>query len=279
MIIDTHQHFWRLDRKDYGWLTSDLTALYRDFLPSDLKPHLAKCGVDATIAVQAADTVAETEFLLSLADENPWICGVVGWVDLEASSASSDLDRLAKNPRFLGVRPMLQDLEDDIWMLRTSIKPALAKLADLNLTFDALVMPRHLSALKQFLAENPDLRVVVDHGAKPIIREGLFEPWASDMAEIATFPNVYCKVSGLVTEANPDWTADHIDPYMDHLVEIFGLDRLMFGSDWPVLNLASDYGSWMEYVVHKLGGQEALEQLSTTAQRAYPNVVLPAVSG
>ncbi|WP_420013081.1 amidohydrolase family protein [Tateyamaria sp.] len=269
MRIDTHQHFWKLDRGDYGWLTPELAPLYRDFAPSDLKPLLDAAGIDGTIAVQAADTEAETEYLLSLTQEHDWIVGVVGWVDLEAPSAVDSLYRLAAHPKLVGIRPMIQDLADDAWMLRDAIAPALAAMAALDLTFDALVMPRHLVHLKAFLARYPDLRVVVDHCAKPEIRNQAFEPWASDMTQIAANPQVFCKVSGLVTEANADWTAEDLAPYVAHVVQAFGPARVLFGSDWPVVNLASEYGQWRDTFKGLMRDQpEAIK----TVRAAYPRM-------
>ncbi|WP_371171155.1 amidohydrolase family protein [Aliiroseovarius sp. 2305UL8-7] len=241
MMIDTHQHFWKLDRGDYGWLTPDLTPLYRDFLPEDLEPILKACGIDATIAVQAADSEAETDYLLTLADRYEWIVSVVGWVDLEAQSAVASIERLARHPKLVGLRPMIQDIEDEAWMLRDTLRPAIDAMVANDLTFDALVTPRHLHHLKAFLTRYPELRVVIDHCAKPEIRNDAFEPWASQMIELADFPNVFCKMSGLATEAREGWAPEDLKPYLAHVCRQFGPSRVLFGSDWPVVNLASSY--------------------------------------
>ncbi|MDE9449963.1 amidohydrolase family protein [Aliiroseovarius sp. Z3] len=275
MKIDTHQHFWKLDRGDYGWLTPDLAPLYRDFLPEDLEPLLKASGISATIVVQAADSEAESEYLLSLTDRFDWIIGVVGWVDLEAQTAVSSIERLAQHPRLVGLRPMIQDLADDAWMLRDALRPAITAMVAHNLTFDALVMPRHLGHLKTFLTRYPDLRVVIDHCAKPEIRNDAFEPWATQMTELADFPNVFCKLSGVVTEAREDWTPDDLKPYLAHVCRQFGCCRVLFGSDWPVVNLASSYEQWHEVFqsFNQIdGGQDRLSP--DVAQRAYPRISL-----
>jgi L-fucono-1,5-lactonase len=273
MKIDTHQHFWKLDRGDYGWLTPDLVPLYRDFLPEDLEPMLKACGIDGTIAVQAADSEAETDYLLSLTDRYKWIIGVVGWVDLEAQYAVASIERLAQHPRFVGLRPMIQNIEDDAWMLRGALRPAIAAMVDHNLTFDALVMPRHLDHLKTFLTRYPDLKVVIDHCAKPEIRNDAFEPWASHITELAGFPNVFCKLSGLVTEAREDWTPEDLKPYIEHVRKAFGPDRTMFGSDWPVVNLASSYEQWHEVFQSFEQNSDGRAQLSPDAALdAYPRI-------
>lgn len=243
MIIDAHQHFWQLARGDYGWLTPDLKALYRDFMPSNLKPLLTQNGVDATILVQAAPTVAETEFLLRIAEQTPFVFGVVGWVDFNAPDAASEIARLAAHPKLVGLRPMIQDIVDDDWMLDPALTPAFEAMIAHNLTFDALVLPRHLSRLHTLLTRHPRLRTVIDHGAKPEIASGAFDTWAQDIAAIAQDCGAYCKFSGLLTEAG-DWSRGQVAPFFEHLLACFGPDRLVWGSDWPVLNLAVEYGVW-----------------------------------
>ncbi|MCA9289859.1 MAG: amidohydrolase family protein [Phycisphaerales bacterium] len=247
--IDAHQHFWRPARGDYGWLVPSMTALYRDFEPADLAPRLDACGIDGTVAVQAAPTVAETEFLLDLASSpSSFIRGVVGWIDLGAPDAVTTLDRLATNPRLRGIRPMIQDKPDDRWMLRPAHGPALRALADRGLVFDALVRPQHLSVLLTFVDRHPDLRVVVDHGAKPTIVAGgaEFAPWAQSMVDLARRPNVVCKLSGLVTEASHQWTVRDLRPFADVLFETFGTERVIWGSDWPVLTTVATYEQWWD---------------------------------
>ncbi len=246
MIIDAHQHFWQPARGDYGWLKPDLTTLYRDFMPDDLKPVLHRNQVAGTILVQAAPTIAETEFLLRLADETPFVLGVVGWVDFSAPSAAEDIARLAAHSKLVGLRPMIQDIPDDDWMLRADLTPAFEAMIAQDLTFDALVLPRHLPRLRALLSRHPELRTVVDHGAKPNIAAGQFDAWANDTARIADESDAFCKLSGFLTEAAADWTKADLSPYIEHLMAHFGSERLVWGSDWPVLTLAADYDTWRE---------------------------------
>tara|TARA_R110002051_G_scaffold271530_1_gene331977 strand:+ start:11516 stop:12343 length:828 start_codon:yes stop_codon:yes gene_type:complete len=245
MMIDAHQHFWQIERGDYGWLTPDLAPLYRDFMPEDLVPHLRQNGIDGTILVQAAPSSAETEFLLDIADKTPFVLGVVGWTDFTVASAADDIARLAKNSKLVGLRPMIQDIADDDWILRPDLAPAFEAMIQTDLTFDALVLPRHLSQLRKFLSLHPKLRCVVDHGAKPDISGGRFDDWASDIAAIAKESGAYCKLSGLLTEAGKDWTKTDVAPYVAHLLEHFGPERLVWGSDWPVLTMAASYEVWI----------------------------------
>ncbi len=244
--IDAHQHFWRLDRGDYGWLTAaDHPLIYRDFMPADLSLSLRRCRVDKTILVQAAPSAAETDFLLQMAAETPFVAGVVGWTDLAAPDAPQAIERLARHKALLGLRPMLQDLADDAWILSPAIAPAIAAMQEAGLRFDALVKPRHLPHLARFLARHPDLPVVIDHAAKPDIAGGVLEPWASHMRAIAADTGAMCKLSGLASEAGPGWNTRSLAPFVDVLLEAFGPARLMWGSDWPVLLEAGDYVRWV----------------------------------
>jgi L-fuconolactonase len=245
MRIDSHQHFWQLARGDYGWLTSDLAAIYRDHTPEDLEPLLATAGIERTVLVQAAPTVAETDFLLRLAEATPFVAGVVGWVDCEAFDAAHRIAALAARPKLLGLRPMIQDLPDDRWMLSDAVAPAIDAMADEGLTFDALIQPRHIPILREFTARYPGLDIVIDHAAKPDIASGGFDDWARDIRALAAETRLVCKLSGLVTEAAPGWSVETLRPYVEVLVEAFGDDRLMWGSDWPVLNLNGNYAAWM----------------------------------
>lgn len=246
MRIDAHHHLWKLDRGDYGWLTAEaFPAIHNDFLPRDIEPHLKACGIDKTVLVQAAPTVAETHFLLDLARKASFIGAVVGWVDLAAKDAPDQIARLAQNKMLKSVRPMLQDLTEDDWILRPELAPALKAVQANGLRFDVLIFPRHLPHMMRFFGRYLDLAMVIDHGAKPPIAKGEMEPWRSDMTAVARdFPNVCCKLSGLATEAAPGWTRATLKPYVDALVEIWGPKRLMWGSDWPVLNLAGNYRDW-----------------------------------
>lgn len=260
--IDAHQHFWRVARGDYGWLTPALDTLYRDFEPADLAPHLARHAIDRTILVQAASTIAETRFLLETARAASFVAGVVGWVDFAAAGAADAIDDLASDALVVGLRPMVQDIRDDDWLVDPILAAAFTALEKHRLVFDALVLPRHLSRLLPVIERHPDLRVVIDHGAKPFIRDGRFDPWCADMQAIASHPNAMCKVSGLATEAAADWTVAQLRPYVDHLLAAFGPQRLVWGSDWPVVNLAGGYERWFEATV------TLLEHLTETERDA-----------
>ncbi|WP_413184091.1 amidohydrolase family protein [Paraburkholderia sacchari] len=247
--IDAHQHYWDPARGDYGWLTPALTELYRTFGPIDLAPLRARCGVSRTVLVQAAPTVDETWYLLDLARHDDSIAAVVGWVPLDDPLAPELIAELAREPKLRAVRPMLQDLPDDDWIATADTARAVEALIAHDLAFDALIFTRHARALETFLERHRALRVVIDHGAKPPIREGTegapgFDAWSHAIARLARFPQVYCKVSGLATEAAPDWSDATLSPWVEHLLASFGAQRLMWGSDWPVLNLNGDYERW-----------------------------------
>lgn len=272
MRIDAHQHFWTISRGDYGWLTPELVQLYRDFTPGDLSPLLQQHQIAGSVLVQAAATTAETEFMLGLADENPFIKGVVGWVDFERPESRADIARFCKHDAFVGLRPLIQDLADDDWMLRSDLRPVFNELIRCDLTFDALTLPRHLSNLRRLLADLPQMRVVIDHGSKPLIRDGIVEGWAEDMAALARDTGAFCKLSGLVTEAGEGWTLDDLRPYVDHLLAHFGPERLIWGSDWPVCTLASSYARWVEttdLLLADLQPHERAAILGGNAARAY----------
>ncbi|WP_170427183.1 amidohydrolase family protein [Ruegeria arenilitoris] len=262
MRIDAHQHFWALARRDYGWLTPDLDAIYRDFTPDDLLPLLKAVGIDGTVLVQAAPTVAETEYMLSLADQNAFIKGVVGWVDFEADDVGAQIAALAAHPALVGLRPMIQNIADPHWMLGDTLLPAFEAIQQHDLTFDALTLPQHLGPLRQLLQRHPDMRVVIDHGSKPLIKDGILDDWSDNMAALARDSSAWCKLSGLVTEAAADWTTEDLRPYVDHLLNTFGPSRLIWGSDWPVCTLASSYERWCETT------DTLLTQLSTAERQA-----------
>lgn len=245
-IIDSHQHFWQLSRGDYDWMTSEFKPLQKDFLPGDLKPILNKLGVQGTVLVQAAATLEETQFLLSIANDIDFVWGVVGWADMEAKQSPDVIAELAGNPYFCGLRPMIHDLPDIDWMLKDKLTEAFKTLIELGLTFDALVRPAHLKNLMKLMERHPDLKCVIDHSGKPDIANGKFEPWADDIEIIAQNSNAFCKLSGLVTEAGKDWTVDALTPYLDHVLGCFGPDRVMWGSDWPVVTMAASYEQWFQ---------------------------------
>jgi L-fuconolactonase len=271
--IDAHHHVWSLARGDYGWLTPALAPIHRDFTLNDLRPLREQAGVAATVLVQAAPTVAETRYLLDVAERSDGVVkGVVGWVDLGEPSAIPTLTHFARNPLFKAVRPMLQDIPDPAWILRADVGRALAALPRLGVRFEALVKPAQLPGLLTMLERHPDLAVVVDHAAKPDIRNGLAEPWSRHMRAIAENPRVRCKLSGLVTEAGPGWTIDMLRPFVDFLAETFGPQRLIWGSDWPVVNLAGTYQSWYAATVALTSDWTAEDRaalMGGTARRFY----------
>lgn len=273
MWIDAHQHFWQLRRDDYGWLTAKShPAIYRDFMPNDLAPLIAAAGIERTVLVQAAPTVGETDFLLELASTTPFVAGVVGWADLEAADAAKVIQTLAARPGLLGLRPMLQDLDDDAWILRPSVAAALDAIEAASLTLDALIATRHLPYVARLLKARPTLRVVIDHGAKPEIAAGELVAWKEGVVAIARDTKACCKLSGLVTEAGPRWRVDDLRPFVDVLLEAFGPARLMWGSDWPVVNEAGGYAAWRsaaEALIESCSVDERDEILGGTARRFY----------
>jgi L-fuconolactonase len=268
MIIDAHQHFWNPARGDYGWMDSDgAKPLRRVFMPKDLEPQLKAHGIDKTVLVQAAPTVNETEFMLGIADTTDSVAKVVGWVDFENRDEVKHLARLKKHSKFSGVRPMIQDLPDVEWMHRPDVQWAFAALIDLDLTFDALGFPMHLDAFRRLFDRYPALRTVIDHCMKPSVRTGDFEPWASAMAKIARDTPAFCKLSGLATEALPGWTTQTLKPYAQHVVACFGPSRVMWGSDWPVLNLNGTYDDWFATAQTLTGASQQI--FGTTAKTFY----------
>ncbi|WP_082666174.1 amidohydrolase [Aureimonas sp. AU4] len=271
--IDSHQHFWRVSRGDYGWMGEHVKPLLRDFMPGDLEPLLRRAGIGRTIIVQAAATEAETDFILDIAARTPFVAGVVGWLDMEADDFVGRLAHYGRNPHFLGLRPMLQDLDDDRFILRPRVLDNLKRVSESGLAFDILTFPRHLPHVAEALHEVPGLRAVVDHLSKPSIADGTLDPWRDDIAAIAAFPNVSCKVSGMVTEARGDWALEDLAPYVDHVAACFGEDRLLFGSDWPVATLAATYGEVANAARALLGrrfGPEGMEKIfGINARRFY----------
>ncbi len=247
MQIDAHQHYWHPARGDYDWMPKDDPALARPYGPADLAPHLAAHGIGGTVLVQAAATVGETEYMLGIADATEHVKAVVGWIDFERPDQRATLARLARHPKFRGVRPMIQDIPDDGWMLREDVQWGFRAVAELGLSFDALGFPRHLANFLTIFRRHPDLRVVVDHCMKPQIRHHgpeAFAAWAEGMARIAGETGAFCKFSALVTEASPGWTVDDLAPYAEHVLAVFGPERVMWGSDWPVCRLRAEYGVW-----------------------------------
>jgi L-fuconolactonase len=273
MRIDAHHHVWSLARGDYGWLTPDLAPIYRDFELEHLAPHLAAAGIEGTILVQAAPSEAETTFLLDIADAAEAVRGVVGWTDFDAPDAVARIDKLSAECALLaGLRPMVQDIPDDDWLLRPALAPLLTAMARHGLVFDALVLPRHLPRLLQVVDRHPDLTFVLDHCAKPRLATGDIETWRRDIASLAERSNIVCKLSGLVTEAAPDWQIPDLRRAVDHVRACFGPQRMLWGSDWPVVNLAGGYAKWLaaaETLLADLSREETASVFGGTAARIY----------
>ena len=273
MRIDSHQHFWDLDRLSYPWMPPAPSPLLQNFLPRNLKPALDRNRFDGSIAVQATTQPEEAAWLLNLAEENAFILGVVAWVDLTSPGLGHILDHLQVHAKFKGVRHPVHDEPDDRWLLRAEVVEGLRELERRGIPYDLLLRPRHLPVVVELVERVPDLPMVIDHIAKPMIAQRVMDGWAEDMERIAKIPHIHVKLSGMVTEANPaKWSAEDLRPYVQHVLRLFGPDRLMFGSDWPVCLPA---GSWKEVLAaftQALGAQsiDLREKiLGETAQRFY----------
>jgi L-fuconolactonase len=272
MRIDAHHHLWTLARGDYGWLTPDLAPIHRDFQLSDLAPHLSAVGIEGTILVQAAPTEGETMFLLDIAENAELVRGVVGWTDFDAADGVARIDALAAGNLLVGLRPMVQDIGDDNWLLGPALAPLLAAMARNGLVFDALVLPRHLPTLLRVIGSHPDLEFVLDHCGKPRLATGEIAIWQRDIALLAEHPNIVCKLSGLVTEAAPDWQIADLRQAVDHVRACFGPQRMLWGSDWPVVNLAGGYAKWYaaaETLLVDLSPDEKADIFGGNAARIY----------
>ncbi|MEQ7874469.1 amidohydrolase family protein [Sphingomonas sp. ASV193] len=267
-LIDAHQHFWRLDNPGHQWPGEAEAAICRDYLPADFAAETAGLGVAGSILVQAQPTDRDTDWLLDLAEADRAILGVVGWVDFASPDAPRRIADLAARPKLKGLRPMLQAIDDSAWVLRDAVAPAVAAMYEAGLCFDALVQPRHLPALAAFAARWPGLPIVIDHGAKPHAAAGTLDPWRDDMARLAD-AGCWCKLSGLRTEQAPGQSADSLAPYVDALLRLFG-DRLMWGSDWPVLHMAGDrYADWLGEARRLAGAADAARLFGGAAAAFY----------
>jgi len=250
MRIDAHQHFWRYNADEFGWIDDSMSSLRRDFGPDDLKPELERAGFQGSIVVQARQSLEETRWLLELAGASPLILGVVGWVDLRSPQVRSQLQVFAGNPKLVGVRHVVQSEPDERFLLDSEFLRGITVLEEFDLTYDILIYPRHLPVAAEFVRHFPRQRFVLDHLAKPLIKSASIRPWEAGMRELAKFPNVYCKLSGMVTEADwQNWKPEHLTPYLDIAVDCFGPDRLMIGSDWPVCTAAASYKQTMNVVL------------------------------
>jgi L-fucono-1,5-lactonase len=260
ITVDAHQHFWRYDPVEYGWIDDSMSPLKRDFMPLDAKREMDAAGFDACVAVQARQTLDETRWLLSLADAHPFIVGVVGWVDLQSASVDADLSALSRHPKLVGIRHIVQSEPDD-FLSRPVFRRGLARLERHGLAYDILIHPRHLTEATRLVGDFPAQRFVLDHLAKPEIGKGAIDQWRSDLKRLAACPNVYAKLSGLVTEADwRGWTPDALRPYLDVAFECFGAERLMIGSDWPVCTLAGRYADVMAVVADYVARASARDQ-------------------
>ena len=242
MKIDSHQHFWRYNTAEYGWISNDMEILQKNYLPDQLKAELSSIGFDGSIVVQARQSLEETQWIIDLAEQNNFIKGVVGWVNLCSPGAEEQLFQFSRHTKLVGVRHVIHDEADDNFILRNNFLKGIALLNKFGLTYDILVFPRHLPNTIQFVSRFPDQVFVLDHIAKPYIRDKKISPWKEDIEILARFKNVYCKLSGIVTEANvKNWKQEDLIPYLDIVFTAFGPDRLMIGSDWPVCLVAADY--------------------------------------
>lgn len=263
MKLDAHQHFWNYNIRDYGWIGEEMNAIQRSFLPEDLEPILTDSGVSGCVAVQARQSLEETNWLLELADKHDFIKGVVGWVDLCSEEASSQLEKFAANPWLKGVRHVIQDEPDVKFVLREDFQQGIALLEQYNLAYDLLVSKEQLPYAVELVQKFPQQRFVIDHLAKPDIKAGVISPWQEAMEAMASCSNVYCKLSGMVTEADWNkWTQEDFTPYLDTVLRAFGSERVMYGSDWPVCTVAGTYSEVLNLLqTHVQSLPEAEQQL------------------
>lgn len=269
MIIDSHQHFWKYNPVKHSWINDQMTVIRRDFLPSDLKPVYAKNGVDGCVAVQADQTLEETDFLLELAHNNAFIKGVVGWVDLRSPDVDSVLEKYAKDKHLKGYRHIVQEEADHNFLLRPDFLRGISKLEQYGAVYDILIFPHQLGATLEFVKKFPNQKFVIDHIAKPYIKDGFYDGWAAMMKEVAKHENVYCKISGMITEADfKNWTPEQIHPYMLLTLEAFGPERCMYGSDWPVCLVAGIYTQVIDLCTNFISSLSTAEQTAIMGQNA-----------
>ena len=268
-IIDSHQHFWQVGRFDYPWMSPELGVLYQDYFPERLEPTLRQCGVAKTILVQASNSLAETRWLLGLANDYPFVAGVVGWVDLTSDGVAEQLDELTADSNFKGVRHLVESEPADNWIVQSAVLAGLNELAAHGVSYDMLVHTRHLKHVKKVAELCPELRMTIDHLAKPPVARGEIKEWQQEIEAVAAYPNIFCKLSGLVTEADHEsWRTEDLRPYVDCVLECFGPERLMFGSDWPVCLLAGSYSQVFESVQELLTDLNAVERSRVFGENA-----------
>lgn len=269
MIIDSHQHFWNYEAKKHEWIDDSMKVIRRDFLPSDLQAVYQENGIDGCVAVQADQTTAETDFLIQLAKENSFIKGVVGWVDLRSNAIESELEVYDNVDVLKGFRHVVQGEPDHNFLLRTNFLKGIKALQAHNYTYDILIFPHQLGAALEFVKQFPNMRFVIDHIAKPYIKDGFYDGWAALMKALGKQENVYCKVSGIITEADfNSWTSEQINPYLELVFEAFGTDRIMFGSDWPVCLVAGNYSEVKQLITNFIADLSATEQANVMGQNA-----------
>jgi len=253
MRIDAHQHFWRYNADEFGWIDDSMSSLRRDFGPDDLKPELERAGFQGSIAVQARQSLEETRWLLELAEDSPLILGVVGWVDLCSPDVRLQLQTFAGNPKLVGIRHVVQSEPDERFLLLPEFLRGISLLEEFDLAYDILIYPQHLPVAVEFVRHSPRQRFVLDHLAKPLIKSASIHPWEAGIRELAKFPNVFSKLSGMVTEADwQNWRPEDLKPYLDIALDRFGPERLMIGSDWPVCTVAASYKQTMSVVLDYL---------------------------
>lgn len=253
-VVDAHQHFWDLGRFEYWWLTPERNVLRRDYLPTDLRPLLDEVGVQVTVAIQAHPSLAETAWLLELSEANDFVAGVVGYVDLTSRTVGRTLENLQRHPKFKGIRYPIEAEPDDAWILRNDVLSGFRELERRKIPFDLVIYPRHLRYLPSLKEKCPQLRLVIDHLALPPIAEKRMDGWDRDMEIVAQLPDVWCKLSGMITRADPrNWKPPDLKPYVDHVIEQFGCGRVMFGTDWPICTLAGSYKQAVDALREVLG--------------------------
>ncbi len=269
MTIDSHQHFWHYEPVKHSWIDDEMAVIRKDFLPSDLKQVYNENGIDGCVAVQADQTLEETDFLLDLASKNDFIKGVVGWVDFRADDIEEVLQKYCDSEKLKGFRHVVQGEPDHNFLLRPNFLNGIKALEKHHLTYDILVFPHQLGAVLEFVKRFPYQKFVIDHIAKPYIKDGFFDGWAVMMQEIAKQDNVFCKVSGMITEADyKSWTEAQLKPYLDLVFNAFGTERIMFGSDWPVCLVAGNYSEVKTIITNFIGGLSKTEQEAVMGKNA-----------
>lgn len=261
MTLDSHQHFWRFELPKHDWIDDEMATIRRDFTPEDLKPILDANDIDGCIAVQADQTISETDYLLDISHKHDFVKGVVGWINLRTVLLEEILARYSNRPKLKGFRHIVQGEPDPLFMLRPEFLRGIETIGKYGYTYDILILPHQLVSALELVKQFPDQKFVIDHLAKPYAKAGYFTGWAAGMTAIAKYPNVYCKLSGLITEANySNWTSVELLPYLRHALEIFGPNRCMFGSDWPVCRVAGDYGQVKGLVKNLLQNYSSKDQ-------------------